>query len=399
MQWLRIGMLGLFFSTGIVAPVAQASDFLVGGQKHEYKVVLRGDGRAIVVGKMTVPNMGDGVLANMSVDLGIRDAVSMSAYQVLVEQECSKYTVAGDIRTCTKYKDIASRDITNAPYEKVTIMKSGSKAGTTYALSLPRPVEPGMTAIILLAYSSQEYTSERLGLFSYSFSTPTVEENIESMTVTVQTDSDAYIQGEGSVVQYSNDLPELLSSGDDSLSADFALTTMTSQRGNTIRQTATNLFAGETFTVTGRYSAYWCRMHVGAIGATLLILGVFIAYVVLQKKRAQKGNTPSALHALRIPVQVTPLMNGFFTAVLLNIWTAMVTYGLASSFIFGRVSGLEGGIAMAMIGMIVVMVYVLCGFGPAVLLGSKKGWKAGVMTFVATIVWLIIGVALVALFS
>lgn len=387
-------LLGLFVVFSAVAPVAHAGDLILGGQKHEYKVVLRGDGRAIVVGKMTIPNTGTDPLTSIRVGLSVTDATQMSAYQVVVEQACSKSDTSSGTMVCTKYKDITTKDVTSAPYEKMSIVDD-TDSGDGYLLSLPRSIDAGASAVVLFAYSSKQYTSESFGLFSYTFATPTVDERIESMSVTVQTDSDLYIDGEGTTIQYNNDLPDDTFADATGLSAESAMTTITSKRGNTVRETATDLFPGESYTVTGRYSEFWWRLSIGRILFGVLIVALVIGFGVWRLRKESKKSSISMKQRIHAMLSSTPFVSGFFAAVLIAVWTLVAINLLATSFL----RRMDSPLMVALIAMVGMMTYLLVGLGPSVAFGAKHGWKAGVMTFISTIVWLIIGITILAAFG
>lgn len=387
-------LLGLFVVCSSAVPSVHAGDLILGGQKHEYKVVLRGDGRAIVVGKMTIPNTGTDPLTSVRVALSVTDASQMSAYQVVVDQTCSKTDTSSGAPVCTKYKDISSKDIANSPYEKISIADD-TASGDGYLLSLPRSIVPGASAVVLFAYSSKQYTSESFGLYSYTFATPTVNERIESMSVTVQTDSDLFIDGEGTEIQYSDDLPGDTFDSASALSAESALTTISSKRGNTVRETATDLFPGESYTVTGRYSEFWWRLSLGKIVLGVLAVAFLIGFGVWRIRKVTKANVVSVKQRVHAMLSGTPLVSGFFAALGIGVWTFLAMNVMEMQLIRHARSPL----VIALIGLVVAMTYLLIGIGPSVAFGAKKGWKAGVMTFVATIVWLIIGIAILAAFG
>jgi hypothetical protein len=369
---------------GTQAPFAQASDLILGGQTHEYKVIFRGDGRAIVIGKLIVPNSGTETLSNVEIGLSVNDASQMSAYQLIVDQACSKHGGTNEQPTCEKYKDISSGDLQSATYEKISIIESDSG---NYVLSLPSPIAPNMSTAILFAYTSQQYTTDWLGAFSYEFSTPTVQEPIESLSVTVQTDSDLALVGKETTIEYDQDFPDTIS-GTASLDAESAMTVMTSQRGNVVRESATNLFPGESYTVTGKYSEHAWRLSLGKILIGLLVLGVIIGLSIWKHRTMKKSEGSSFHQNLKASLITNPIINGFITALLISIWTTIVINLFESKIL----RNIKSEIAEILVILVIGMVFILIGVGPAILAGEKKGWKAGVMVFITTIIWLIIGV-------
>lgn len=384
-------LFGLSLIIGFQIPSAKAGDLILGGQKHEYKVVLRGDGRAIVVGKLTVPNTGMDTLTSIRVGLSVDDATQMTAYQLIVDQTCSKFDNTSGTPICTKYKDISSKDVTTAEYKKITIIEASPQK---YTLSLPSAVEVGRTSVILFAYSSKQYTTESFGLYSYDFSTPTIDERIDSMSVSVQTDSDLYIDGEDSSIQYGSRISSSTSDVSE-LSADSAMAMMMSTRGNTVRNTATDLFPGESYTVTGRYSEFWWRLSLGKIITGIVILVILIGLGIWKSRRMLKTESIPLKQRIATLFSGNYLANGLFTAVLIGVWSAIVMNLMKSTFL----RHIDNGLAEMLIGFVVLMIYVPITFGPSIAVGAKKGWKAGIMTFIGAIVWLIIGIALLGAFD
>jgi len=371
---------------GTQASFAQASDLILGGQTHEYKVIFRGDGRAIVIGKLIVPNSGAETLSNLEIGLSVDDASQMSAYQLIVDQSCSKRGGTNEQPTCEKYKDISSSDLKSATYEKISIVESRPQ---TYTLSFPSPIAPGMSAAVLIAYTSQQYTTNWLGAFSYEFSTPTVQERIESLSVTAQTDSDLALVGKENTVKYDQNLPETFSDTA-SLSAESAMTVITSQRGNVVRESATNLFPGESYTVTGKYSEHAWRLSIGKIFIGLIVLITIIGLSIWKHRATKKSEGTSTIQNVKTSLTAKPAFGGLISAFLIGTWTTIVMYLFGGNML----RYIESDVVKMLVLLVIGMVFILIGIGPAVLVGEKKGWKAGIMTFVATIIWLIIGVFL-----
>ncbi|MEK9155383.1 MAG: hypothetical protein AAB839_01920 [Patescibacteria group bacterium] len=380
--------LSLFATFG--APFAHAGDLILGGQKHEYKVILRGDGRAIVIGKLTIPNTSSESLDIVNVGLSVSDADQITAYQVVVPQTCSAWsnTVSGTstINTCTKYKEISSKDLTNAPYSKIEVKEDSENS---YALELPTAIAPGMSAVVLFAYTSKEYTNSFLGLISYKFVTPTVEERIESMNVSIQTDSDLEINGGSTTIEYgtttgSFEVAASLSSAD-SLSA-----AISTKSGNTVRESATNLFPGESYTVEGKYSEYWWRLYLGRVLAVVIVLGAIIAFVAWKNRGANREKIRSLWMRFVNGIFGGAVTSGLISAALIGLWTAFVTESNFTRYI-------DGDVAEALSFLVIAMVFLLVGVGPSVVAGSKRGWKAGVGTFVSTIIWLVVGIVVMGI--
>lgn len=387
--------LGSLILLGAITPIAHAGDLIVGGQTHEYKVVLRGDGRAIVFGKLIVPNTGTNAISTFDIDLGVQDADQIVAYQLIVPQSCSKFDTSvtlevGEDTKCVQYKDISTRDFTNAEYEKISTVEVNN---SSYTLTLPSPVHGYASAAILIAYSTKEYTSNLLGMYSYDFKTPTVDDRIERTSVSIQTDSDLYLDGEDTTIHYDDSIvtSDVAFESVSGLSAESALTSIDSNRGNSIRSSATDLFPGESYEVTGHYSEYWWRFYLLRIIIGVLIAGALIGFGIWRYKKMPKTTAAERPnHKIVLPVTITdsPTFMGLFSALMIGIWT-MIAINVMEGNLIGRI---HNDVAEILVGFVIFMVYLLVGIGPSISLGHRKGWSAGIMTFIGTIIWLIVGI-------
>lgn len=382
-----LGFMMLF--GGNILP-AYANDLILGAQTHEYKVILRDDGRAIVIGKITAPNQTEENLSTITLNLGIDDAAQMSAYQLITEGLCTTYQSIGEIRTCITYRNPTSRDLNDATYEKISIVEENE---SSYSLNLPVPVEPGANALIIFAYSSKSYTSNFLGLYTYDFKTPTVDSSIQSMFVNVQTDSDLFLKGEGTTVQYSEtDFAGGEFQNAMGPNANITLSALHTNQGNVVQESATSLFPGESYEVTGKYSEHWFRMHTIAIAIALALLVAIVGFIIWKQKhpRASTESSMTPKLSLHISLSENYLATGFISAALIAIWTLM-TLSITESDFFNN---LNGPMTSILVGLVIFMIYILVAFGPIIVLGLHKGWRSAIMAFVSTIVWLIIGITI-----
>lgn len=400
-----LGLCALVMVIGI-SPFARASDLIMGGQQHDYKVILRGDGRAIVLGKLIAPNESTESVNSMTIGLSVDDAVQVTAYQVLVQQTCASTSAREEIliddmiidsnvidigvdedpsdgRACTKYRDVSARDITNANVEKITITEGENN---TYTLSLPSAIAPGRSAVVLFAYSSTQYANNFLGLLQYKFVTPTVDERIEKMSVTIQTDSDLVLRGGSTTIQYDDNANTTSLSESAALSsADMLYSTMNERSGNTVIEKATNLFPGESYTVKGKYSEHWWRLYAAHIALIVLVLAVIIALFVRKHRGNIRGELVQTWRTVVNNLFGGAILSGLVSAGLIGAWTTIVTY--ARPF-----ENVRSEIAEPLLMVVILMVFVLVGIGPTIVVGMKRGPKAAMITFVSTIIWLIIGI-------
>jgi len=249
MKYLKrwaVALFAVLLVTSAIPPTAQASDLLVGGQTHSYKVIFRGNGEAIVIGKMTVPN-GDTTLDSLTMDLSVDDAAHFVAYQLVTAQKCATYEYLEDgTQKCAEYRSPTAAESRN-PSSTVKLSPI-TEADGTYTLPLSSPVAPNATATVTFAFTSKEYTKESFGLFSYDFVTPTVDDTISSLKVTIQTDSDLALSSTEKTINYGGSLDSVLAESDAAttgLSASSLDTIVKRETGNTTSVFTSNLLPGE----------------------------------------------------------------------------------------------------------------------------------------------------------
>lgn len=401
MKYLKrwaVALFAVLLVSSAIPPTAQASDLLIGGQTHSYKVIFRGNGEAIVIGKMSVP-VGDTELKSLDINLSVDDAAHFVAYQLVVAQKCATYEYLEDgTQKCSAYRAPTSAESRN-PSSTVKLSPI-TEADGTYTLPLSSPVAPNATATVTFAFTSKEYTKESFRLFTYNFVTPTVNDTISSLKVTVQTDSDIALSSTEKTINYGGSLDSVLSESDAAttgLSASSLDTIVKRETGNTTSAYTSNLLPGESFTVSGSYSEHVWRLYLGKIIGGTIIVALLIIGGIIYRKRVlkQRANDPKnkASTASNTGVIATfhshegfvAIRDGLLAAIALSVWML-----IASNDKFYRYMDEEG--TGLFIILVTAMVFVLLAFGPAIVVGAKKGWKAGLMLIVSQIVWIILGI-------
>lgn len=389
--------LALFLVASALPATAHASDLLVGGQTHTYKVIFRGNGEAIVIGKMTVPN-GDTELNSLTINLSVDDAAHFVAYQLAVTPKCAAYSTFEDgTQNCIEYRSPTTAESRNPSYLKLTPTVS---ADGSYVLPLSSPVAPNTTATVSFAFTSKEYTKESFGLYTYDFITPTVDDTISSVKVTVQTDSDVALSSPEKNINYGGSMDSVLSESDASVSGLSAssLDTITKrQSGNATSASTSNLLPGESFTVSGAYSEHAWRLYLGRIITGIIVAILVIIGGVIYRKRMLKlrasqpkslstnGAVPSVAASMHAHGIFAAVRDGLLAAIALSVWMLIVSNDKFNRYIDDDGTGL-------FVMLVVAMLFVLLAFGPAIVVGAKKGWKAGLLLVVSQIAWIILGI-------
>lgn len=257
-----IGLLLIVSCALLSSPALAASDLLFGAQEHRYSVVMRGNGEAIVYGKLTVPNTGHEQLKELRLTLGVSDAQDFVAYQEVAEV-CDPTDDPQCLYADPDHPGYSRRK--SYHFEKMTVEQ----------------VSYGTTTIIF-AYRSMSYTHDRPGYFSFDFMTPTVDNRISSMTVSVSTDSDLYLKGGDTEIDYDASLADTAALG----MTEESLTVVAKSIGRgSFTEHASNMQAGESLTVSGMYSEHKWITNLSTILLTILAVALVTALAVLAYKK------------------------------------------------------------------------------------------------------------------
>lgn len=405
--------LTIFLFLSIAGPIAaQNQHEILFGQKHWYTVVFRGNGEAVVSAKLVISNPNETPMTDFSFQIPGAQVNELAIYQVKIPGRCIQYTTtASEGRVCLKMNqpdylspyDYVSSEFGNTEYQKITYTVSNN----VYHVTLPTPIEKFASSAIILSYAAKGYVDQSMGLSSFTFQTIKIPSRIMEANVTVDVDSDLYLKGKRSSVNYGNRDNVVAISQTGSVGKSAALDSAVSRIGSygPIMKTGKNLAPNESFVVKGSYSASWLRMHLASIlisTVALIVLLIGIPFLSrwfgrrrMASKKVSAEQTRSVSGSAFNPFGFQNILVSFVAITLTAGWSFVFPWLMETVF-----SGMYYGndFFMILFAVLVVFAYILLIFGPAVLIGIKKGWKGALSLIAAEFFWLIIALLVVALF-
>lgn len=359
--------------------ITLAQNQLLFGQNHFYTVVFRGNGEAVVYAKIVLTNTEDKPLTQFSFEIPKITPNELVIYQQKLMPTCVQYDYRNPDRPCLSYREpdygAYYPGYYQAEYQKV----SYTQIGSLYQLNLPTPIESNKSAALILAYAGKGYVQESFGLSSFNFETLKVSSRIHLLKVTVDLDSsDLVLKGQQSRVNY-NSKSNLEAMGVSSFFNSQNLDKIAQQVGlyGALTKEAKDLSPQETFSVKGEYAGTWLRLYLKEILIAVLVISALLAGTYFLRRL---------------------LKNRFaFSAFTLGLFSAGSIIGLTLllRFITGR--GLfkfypyyQDPVLSVVIIITAFLFYIFAVFGPAVWIGSAKGWRAFLFVLAAEIFWLLI---------
>jgi len=401
------------------AQLVLAQDELLFGQKHFYTVIFRGNGEAIVYGKLVLNNPNEEPLTDFSFEIPKVSPSELVLYQMKLPLECVRYDYRLPGEPCLEWREpdyaqgyyYYSYRQGRAEYQKIQYTKSGN----LYRFSLPTPVEPHKSTAIIVGYAAKGYVKESLGLFNFNFETIKVPSRIEEIRVVVDVDTDLFLKGKRAEVDYGVPKGELaLPQAISSRSLDNLVGKIGSY-GPLVKE-AKNLAPNESFIVKGEYAKSWFRLYLSSILIVIVVLVLIFAgfyflprFFKKREKKSDKGEIMTGqgeTTAFSEKKQEDKKSNfSDFT----NLWVSFVsvllvfcfTYLLprlfkeAEKYLSADIG--EGEIFVVLM-IAIFLLYVLAIFGPAIFLATKKGWKAFIYVLIYEFFWYLLLIILYLLF-
>ena len=360
---------------------------LLFGQNHTYSVVFRGNGEAIVYGRMAFTNTE----AKLQTDFvfSITGAVpsDLVFFQQILPQRCVRFDYARPGSPCLEWQD---SDYTQSFYYDASQPKyhksSYQRMADYYSVQLPVAIQPEKAGAILFAYAARGYVEEQLGLFKYNFITPSVNARIEKVLVGVDVDSDLAIKDKKSSVNYFEAADVAKLSVAPVGGASSALDRLSQQIGmGAITKEAKGLAPGDTFKVSGSYANSTWRLYLGSIlwsAAFLIVLIFFLVWLMRHLRRqglkSAPGATPLSMPTAPVtraplPVWLSPFNLGMslLSAGLVTGLTIFMNWFMRLGFIINLSNG--GPVLQMLLVIIFGLLFVLAIIGPAALASQSRG--------------------------
>ncbi len=400
-------------------PRPNVNSFL--GQKHDYSVVFRGNGEAVISVRVALTNSGSDNLKE--VDLRIPDYISPSdliAFQVIREGNCIRYTEPQTIGTpIYNYNPSTCAEFDEPdyfqPYRQNKYQKANAEiSGDTLKVMLPVAIAKEKSGSFFVYFRAVGFAKKDLfGSYNFDFETLKVNESIQNLQVGISTDSDLIIKGAAGEVDYRfEDQSRNLSSAavGEKAMASPAIDSFYNQIGyGSINKTASGLAPLESYKVTGAYAKarlmlYAKEISVGVFALLVSAVVIFmISKIVIRKFKDNSGGDSQ-------DVKEEPKKSGsshtFLLAFLASIISAvLVSLYTVALLLIGQVInngyyyGPQNSQTFIWLILIVISfaVYAFLIFAPSFIVGMKRtvGW--GFATLGLTILWLVLMVSIVGL--
>ena len=381
-------------------------------QKHYYSVIFRGNGEAIVYARLVITNPEDKPMTDFSFEVPKVVTTEMMMLQQTLPPRCARYDYSKTNVSpypCLEYTepDYSSGYYydyyggQSAQYKKIKYTHEAN----LYKFSLPAPIEPQKTGVVILAYTARGYVDKSLGVFRFNFETLKVPSRIQEIKVAVDVDSDLYLKGKLANVNYGvTSMQGALASPPSESFSNKGLDQAVGQIGSygALVKDAKNLSPNESFSVKGEYSTSWFLLYLKSFSLAIFIIAVVIGGLYclvrfLRVRNAGKANIASSTGASVVQAadnsEMMVLLN--IKNVLLGLLSTACVAGLSAVLVFlGRAypswsyNGDE--LLMLMIVVTVIFFYVLVVLGPAIFAAIKQGWRGLLAVLVWEFLWLLV---------
>lgn len=369
---------------------SSGSGNLLFGQIHSYKVVFRGNGEAVVLARLVIKNPEEAALTKFSFELPNATAEEMSIYQEKLSKYCVEYDYSSSPKICLQWKDPDYTSYYGDYYSQKAVYKEVdySNSGDLYSMDLPYETDSGKSTALIISYSTKDYVDEKIfGLFSFNFETLKVDSRISEIRVIADVDSDLYMKGKRSQVQYAGDeyAGEIASAT--SGEADLSKVVSKINSYGPVTKTAKELSPNESFIVKGEYAKSKIRLYLSSIVwglfiAAFLFLVAYLLPKFIQKRQSQAALSQQVYEDSPRVFTFSGFAIGFFSAVLV----ALMSY--LTVFLLDNYNPRDELVAIGLV-ILIILVYLFIVFGPAIISSVKHGgWKKFISVFVSEIIWL-----------
>lgn len=393
----------------IMPPIyTDSSNSLLFGQKHSYSVVFRGNGEVITYAKIVIPNQEEQALTEFSFEIPKVDPYEMTMYQMKLPLECVRYDYNIQPNKCLEYKEPDyGQDYyyygsgQSAEYTKIKYTKTGN----TYNLTLPNLVEPSKSTAIIISYATKGYVDNSFGLYKFNFETIKVNSRIQSTKVAIDVDSDLFIKGKQSSINYNESAGNMPMAklGDSSAISSRELDRVVSNIGSygAIIKEGKSLAPNESFNVKGEYSKNRLLLYINEIIITLVILVAivvsiyFLSKYINSKHKKASDNTGVSQSKIRHIIDNTSINLFNVTNVLISLGSVIgviivgIVLRLANYYnIWQSIS--YDPVFSSLVSVITTLLYAFILLAPAIMVGLRRGWGNALSIIILQFIWFIL---------
>jgi len=381
------------------------------GQDHNYTLVFRGNGEAVVSAKIAFTNKSESPLTELKLRIPRVEPKEVFVYQVILQNRCVRYdpsvynpvTRTYGQQVCAEYQEPSYYDNYwgGARYQKAKTQIDID----TLTVTLPKEISANKSGAFFVYLRAFGYTKKNiLGAYDYTFESLKAEESIRNLRVGISSDSDLFLKGAKGEVTYRLEETAFQSFGKAGVSAPEANTafdSFVSQIGyGSIVKTASNLAALESYKVEGTYADSRLKLYGKEIAIAILVilfLGTFIVlFIRFIIKRVNKSAFPEVRGTGSKPDSVSgnsrmlliSLGVSFVSSIIILFYTILVFF--LGNYLNRLISYQFQAVITLLLIVISFVIYSLLLFSPGVYMGVKKSVGWGITTVVLTLLWLII---------
>lgn len=377
-----------------------------------YTVVFDGEGEASVAAKFIIGTPETIPLKTISVEIPGNNLRIINAFHEAksTSTQCIEYKstcTAGDERVCTQYypdgtckiyetirnpcfrqeqQCIRSHQVSGWSYAYHPIVYTTETLSKSTLLTFNLPVETSQseTTTILLSYKVQGYAQKSAGIWHADFETAKIVQDTDTVRVSVGVVSDLTIKGGQVSIDYQDNLfAQKMSSAMESAELSDFSRRMEYTPGY-VKETSA-LDPWESFHVKAEYSSSAVLLYKTRIlGILLVVMSVFALFIFGVRK-------------INLPKHSRPIVAGTVSALIIYS-LACSTYWLLNNL--HRWVGYSNDVIVILMILVVILSIISLLFAPSIYYGLKNGVSAGMLTFAATMISLIIvGIILIVVMS
>ncbi|OGY47162.1 MAG: hypothetical protein A3J62_03240 [Candidatus Buchananbacteria bacterium RIFCSPHIGHO2_02_FULL_38_8] len=373
------------------------------GQQHQYSVLFRGNGEAVVGGKIIINN-GD---EKNPIEFLNLEPVSLKLNEIEVFQEFCQNKILQERAEKEQCDNYCYYGGNCGNFERVFEKLNFEIKDSQYKIKLFEAVQPYQTGVVLVSYRGFGYVQDGLfGRKKFDFQTLRTDDKVNSIKVSVTVDTDLYFEGKKSTIDYSTQGVDVgLEYGAyTGLGArSSALSMFSSEVGGygQINKTANQLLPGETFHVKGIYSSTWFGLNyiklsifVGIL--LIIIVSAIIISRIIYKRRKDKPvvtklqNLGSVKEKPKLPVWLA-IVYGICGAIGIPAVITLIFWFfnfVMETFVYNNYSSYNP-LALVLVWIISLLIFVVIIFALPVYCGIRYRGRDGIYVFLWQILFLI----------
>lgn len=391
----KLGIAAILAVVMLVVPnlvFAQGNLFL--GQEHNYSIVLRGNGETIVYANLVINNTENSPRKDFSFEIPDANISELVVYQRWIPSQCINYDAYAQSK-CVEYSydGYYGNPYGIASYRKLDVTNSGSK----YQVNFSEEILPNTHTSLVVSYAAKGYVTKKLGVFNFSFPIIKVSDRIQNVRVTVDVDSELYLKGKKSSVDYGSNMMAdsaamSMRSGEVAAPAMDQFVSRIGTSGALFKE-AKSVAPGESFIVKGQYSTSAWLLNLNKIIIAILALIVLVVVVYFVRKFLHKRAVASSAQTGALDTQLGSGVLSLFHPLVLVLSFASVASIIGITYLFSKGNGsmLFNFYPSAMFGLLmmlmIMMLYFLLLAGPGIFMGIKHGWRGFLYVVIAQFLW------------